>query len=80
MNTASAASTSTNTASNIGFAIPSNEISSLLSQLERGSIGSTTVGSSGSEDSTGSSTSGGEGGYGYGYGGYGSGAFGSSVG
>lgn len=83
MNTAAAASSSKNTASNIGFAIPANQISSLISQLQKGSIGQTTTGSSGSASggtgsggfsSGGGSSSGGSGnGYG-GYGGYGSGS------
>lgn len=45
MNTASAASSGTNTASNIGFAIPTGQITALLPQLEKGNIGTPTVGS-----------------------------------
>ena len=84
MDTASAASTSSNTASNVGFSIPSNVITSIIGQLEKGSVGQTTVGSAGGSaaSSGGSGTaggysgyasqggSGGLGGYGSGYGGY----------
>lgn len=48
MDTASAASSGSNTASDVGFAIPSNEITALIARLEKGSIGQTTVGSSSS--------------------------------
>lgn len=74
MDTAAASSTSTNTASNIGFAIPSNQIAGLLSELEKGSIGPTTTGSS--TGSSGYANGGYPGGGGYGYGG-GYGSYGS---
>lgn len=83
MNTAAAGSSSNNTASNIGFAIPSNQISGLISQLQKGSIGQTTTGSGSGSGGAGSGSSGGSGGYGGGYGsygGYGSGSGGSSSG
>ncbi|MDQ2725265.1 MAG: trypsin-like peptidase domain-containing protein [Actinomycetota bacterium] len=70
MDTAAAASSSNNTASNIGFAIPANQISGLISQLQKGSIGRTTTGPSGSGSSSGGA---GSGGYGSG-GGYSSGS------
>ncbi len=75
MNTAAASSSTNNTASNIGFAIPSNAISGLIPLLQKGSIGQTTTGGS-----SGSGASGvdGSGGYGSGgYGGYGGGGYGS---
>jgi S1-C subfamily serine protease len=84
MNTASAASSGTNTASNIGFAIPTDEITSLIPQLEKGNIGTPTTGTAtipGSSAAQGSSGIGG--GYGSPYGGspYGSsGSFGSFAG
>ncbi|MDQ2727773.1 MAG: trypsin-like peptidase domain-containing protein [Actinomycetota bacterium] len=89
MDTAAAASSSNNTASNIGFAIPANHIKDLISQLQKGSIGQTTTGgqsssgsASGAAGSGGSSNggyggyggSGSNGGYGSGSGGYGSGS------
>ena len=73
MDTAAAGSSSNNTASNIGFAIPSNQISSLISQLQKGSIGQTTTGS-GSGSASGGTGSSGSGSSGGGYGGYGSGS------
>ena len=73
MDTAAAASTSTNTAQNIGFAIPVNQIKTLIAQLEKGG----TIGGSGSGSSSGSSgSSGGTGGFGSGGSGSGSGGFG----
>jgi putative serine protease PepD len=73
MNTAAASSSSTNTAQDIGFAISSNEISSLLGQLQKGNIGTPTVGSSSSSSSSSSAVdpnegSGTSGGYSFEYG------------
>jgi putative serine protease PepD len=75
MNTAAAGSTSGSSAQNIAFAIPSNELVSLISGLRSGGDGSpNTIAGSGSTGSTGGSGFGGSsGGYGYGgsSGGYG---------
>jgi S1-C subfamily serine protease len=57
MDTATATSSSQNTAQNIGFAIPVNEIRSLIPELEKGNIGTPTFGSSAANPS-GSSGSG----------------------
>jgi putative serine protease PepD len=57
MNTASAASSGSNTASNIGFAIPADSISAELAQLEKGNIGTPTTGSA--STSTGAESGGG---------------------
>jgi putative serine protease PepD len=78
MNTAAAGTTSDGTAAqNIGFAIPSSELESLISGLRSGGDGSqSSLGTSGSNSGSGS----GSGGYGSGAsgsGGYGSGASGS---
>lgn len=62
MDTAAATSTSSNTASNIGFAIPANQITALVAQLQKGNVGAPTIGSS-SSGAYGSN--GGYGGYGY---------------
>lgn len=72
MNTAAAGSTGDgSSAQNIGFAIPSAELESLISGLRSGGDGSqSSVGSSGGNGSSGSG--------GYGSGGYGSGGSGSS--
>ena len=68
MNTAAASSTSGSSAQNIAFAIPSNELVSLISGLRTGGDGSpNTIAGSGS--------SGGYGSGGYGSGGYGSGGY-----
>lgn len=77
MDTAAATSSSVNTASNIGFAIPSNEIKSLIPRLEKGNIGTPTVGSS---SSSGSSSSGSNPYGSFGSGSDGSGSFGSGSG
>jgi putative serine protease PepD len=78
MNTAAAGSTPDGTsAQNIGFAVPSNELESLVSGLRSGGDGSQdTIGSSGSGSSSGSSGSG-SGGYSSGSGSDGSGGYGS---
>jgi len=65
MNTAAASSSSSDTAANIGFAIPANQITTLIPQLKKGSIGPTTIGSA-SASSGGSSGRGGSAGGGYG--------------
>ncbi len=68
MNTASAASTGTNTAQNIGFAIPTSTILPELATLEKGNIGTPTVGSSSSSALSSSGLTGQLPGYGYSYG------------
>ncbi|MCU4184752.1 S1C family serine protease [Acidiferrimicrobium sp. IK] len=65
MNTASASSSGTNTAQNIGFAIPTSTITAELATLEKGSIGPTTTGSSSSSSTQ---LQGGSSPYGYSYG------------
>lgn len=65
MNTAAASSSSSDTAANIGFAIPANQITTLIPQLKKGSIGPTTTGSA-SVNSGGPSARGGYAGGGYG--------------
>jgi S1-C subfamily serine protease len=57
MNTASASSSGENTAENIGFAIPVNEITALIPTLEKGSVGTVTYGTSGGSSSGSSTTS-----------------------
>ncbi len=75
MNTAAAGSTSGSSAQNIAFAIPSNELVSLIAGLRTGGDGSpNTIAGSGSSGGYGS---GGYGSGGYGSGGYGSGGYGS---
>jgi S1-C subfamily serine protease len=83
MNTAAAGTTSDGTsAQNIGFAIPSSELESLISGLRSGGDGSqSSLGTSGSSSGSGSNSGSGSGGYGSGAsgsGGYGSGGYGSS--
>jgi putative serine protease PepD len=74
MNTAAAGTTSDGTsAQDIGFAIPSNELESLIAGLRSGGDGSQSS-MGGSDGSDGSEGSGGSGGYGSGGGGYGSGS------
>ncbi|MGB7051869.1 MAG: trypsin-like peptidase domain-containing protein, partial [Acidimicrobiales bacterium] len=89
MNTAAAGTTSDGTsAEDIGFAIPSSELESLISGLRSGGDGSqSSLGSSGSSGSSGNGSGGyggdggdsgsGSGSGGYGSGGYGSGGYGS---
>ena len=86
MNTAAAGTTSDGTsAEDIGFAIPSSELESLISGLRSGGDGSqSSLGSSGSSGSSGNGSGGyggfgdgGDGGSGSGSGGYGSGGYGS---
>lgn len=78
MNTAAASSTSTTSAQDIGFAIPSSELESLLPGLRAGGDGSQdTLTTSGSGSGTSSSGSYGDGSGSYGSGSYGSGSYGS---
>jgi putative serine protease PepD len=73
MNTAAAGTTTDGTsAEDIGFAIPSSELESLISGLRSGGDGSqSSLGSSGSSGSSGDGSGGGSGSGGYGDGGYG---------
>ena len=79
MNTAAAGTTSDGTsAQNIGFAIPSSELESLISGLRSGGDGSqSSLGTSGSSSGSGSNSGSGSGSGGYSSGGYGSGGYGS---